>query len=172
MLARQDFNDDRKDAGEMGAGHTVTVLYEIVPPGELTRIDSETRDRPVVDPLRYQTAQPVAPAPPARPAAKTSYGDELLTVKVRYKLPEADVSDLIEQPVRPGGRAPDLAFAAAVAEFGMLLRDGQSPLNRWQDLTRRIRLLSVSNETAAERQALADLVELAAGLRKLNGPSR
>jgi Ca-activated chloride channel family protein len=171
VLARQDFNDDRKDAGEMGAGHTVTVLFEIVPPGELNRINAETKDRPVVDPLKYQTAGPVVPEPP-KPAVRNTYGDELLTVKVRYKLPEADVSNLIEQAVRPGGRAPDLAFAAAAAEFGMLLRDGQAPLDRWQDLTRRLRLMPVSNDTAAERQALADLVELAAGLRKLGGPSR
>jgi Ca-activated chloride channel family protein len=171
LLARQDFNDDRKDAGEMGAGHTVTVLYEIVPPGALNRIDAETGDRPVVDPLKYQTAEPAAPFPPRVPA-KNGYGEELLTVKVRYKLPEADVSELIEQSVKPGGRAPNLAFAAAAAEFGLLLRDGQSPLDRWQDLTRRIRLLPVSTDTAADRQALADLVDLAAGLRKLSGPSR
>lgn len=171
VLARQDFNDDRKDAGEMGAGHTVTVLFEIVPPGELKRIDPETKDRPVVDPLKYQAGGPVAPEPP-RPAARNTYGDELLTVKVRYKLPEADVSNLIEQAVKPGGRAPDLAFAAAAAEFGMLLRDEQAPIDRWQDLTRRLRLMPVSTDTAADRQALADLVELAAGLRKLSGPSR
>jgi Ca-activated chloride channel family protein len=166
LLARQDFNDDRKDAGEMGAGHTVTVLYEIVPPGEIAHVDAETRERPAVDPLKYQTPGPAVPEPP-RPAPKGRFGDELLTVKVRYKQPDGDVSQLIEQAVKPGGRAPDLAFAAAAAEFGMLLRDGQSPLDRWQDLTQRIKLLSVSSDAAGDRQALADLVDLAAGLRKL-----
>jgi Ca-activated chloride channel family protein len=163
-LARQDFNDDRKDAGEMGAGHSVTVLYEIVPPGAVAA--SDTSDRPLVDQLKYQ--QPDVPAPvPAAPSAKNAFGSELLTVKVRYKLPDADVSRLIEQAVKPGGRAPDLAFAAAAAEFGLLLRDAQLPLDRWQDLSRRLRSLEVTTDTAADRQALADLVDLAAGLRKL-----
>lgn len=163
-LARQDFNDDRKDAGEMGAGHSVTVLYEIVPPGAALGSDPDTGDRPLVDPLKYQ--QPDVPVP-APPPAKNTFGTELLTVKVRYKLPEADVSNLIEQAVKPGGRAPDLAFAAAAAEFGLLLRDSQLPIDRWQDLSRRVRSLDVTADNAAERQALADLVDLAAGLRKL-----
>jgi len=163
-LARQDFNDDRKDAGEMGAGHSVTVLYEIVPPGAVVATD--TGDRPLVDPLKYQQADVAAPAP-ATPPVKNVFGNELLTVKVRYKLPDADVSNLIEQAVKPGGRAPDLAFAAAAAEFGLLLRDSQLPIDRWQDLSRRLRSLEVTADTAADRQALADLVDLAAGLRKL-----
>src|SRR5262249_25450932 len=163
-LARQDFNDDRKDAGEMGAGHSVTVLYEIVPPGAALSSESTNGDRPRVDPLKYQQADAPSPAPPP---AKNAFGSELLTVKVRYKLPDGDVSDLIEQAVKPGGRAPDLAFAAAAAEFGLLLRDGQLPIDRWQDLSRRVRSLDVTADNAAERQALADLVDLAAGLRKL-----
>ncbi|HUL75134.1 MAG TPA: von Willebrand factor type A domain-containing protein [Vicinamibacterales bacterium] len=169
-LARQDFNDDRKDGGEMGAGHTVTVLFEIVPPGGQLRIDAETSDRPVVDPLKYQQGDvpPPAPPPPAKVPASTRYPSELLTVKVRYKLPGAEASDVMEKAVAmTSGRTTNLALAAAAAEFGLLLRDAQSPLDRWQDLTRRLKVMDVPADTAADRQSLADLVDLAAGLRRL-----
>jgi Ca-activated chloride channel family protein len=108
LLRNEDFNDDRKDAGEMGAGHTVTALYEIVPPG--VSIDAGG-----VDPLKYQQ--------PATPSAGAS-SDELMTVKVRYKAPDADDSRLLEVAVknRTGGMTPNAGFAAAVAEFAMLLR--------------------------------------------------
>jgi Ca-activated chloride channel homolog len=109
MLKKEDFNDDRKDAGEMGAGHVVTALYEIVPPG----VDAPGG----VDPLRYQDAEP-------RPQVASTNTTELMNVKVRYKAPDGDVSRLIEHPVREAGQrvTANLGFAAAVAEFGMLLR--------------------------------------------------
>jgi Ca-activated chloride channel homolog len=111
MLAHQDFNDDRKDAGEIGAGHTVTALYEIVPVGAAV-------DVPGVDPLKYQ--RPAAPAPGAS-------RDELMTVKLRYKAPDGNLSKLIAVPVknRTAEMSPNVGFAAAVAEFGMLLRDSE-----------------------------------------------
>jgi Ca-activated chloride channel homolog len=111
MLMNQDFNDDRKDAGEIGAGHTVTALYEIVPAGAEVNV-------PGVDPLKYQR-----PAPPATRVA----GDELMTVKLRYKAPDADVSKLIAVPVKNQSRemSGNIGFAAAVAEFGMLLRQSE-----------------------------------------------
>jgi Ca-activated chloride channel family protein len=113
LLANEDFNDDTRDAGEMGAGHTVTALYEIIPVG--VRSDAKVRG---VDALRYQ-----APAPAARPAP----GGELAFVKIRYKLPDGDASRLMEHPVRDTGAAAsrDLSFAAAVAGFGMLLRESE-----------------------------------------------
>ncbi|MEZ4849650.1 MAG: VWA domain-containing protein [Bacteroidia bacterium] len=112
MLAKEDFNDDTKDAGELGAGHTVTALYEIVPAG--SNIPFASAD----DDLRYT---PV----PVNYTARTS--DEIMTVKLRYKKPDADKSELIENPVQdkltPFERASEnLRFASAVAEFGMLLR--------------------------------------------------
>lgn len=112
LLADEDFNDDRKDAGEMGAGHTVTALYEIVPAG----LDSFL-GTPGVDPLRYQT--------PAAPAATESH--ELAFVRVRYKEPRGTESRLLERPVADALSAPshDFTFAAAVAGFGMLLRDSE-----------------------------------------------
>jgi Ca-activated chloride channel family protein len=111
MLMNQDFNDDLKDAGEIGAGHTVTALYEIVPAGAEVSV-------PGVDPLKYQR-----PAPSATRVA----GDELMTVKLRYKAPDGDVSKLIAVPVKNQSRelSGNIGFAAAVAEFGMLLRGSE-----------------------------------------------
>jgi Ca-activated chloride channel family protein len=113
LLANEDFNDDTRDAGEMGAGHTVTALYEIIPVG--VRSDAVVRG---VDSLRYRT-----PAPPASPAR----GSELAFVKIRYKRPGSETSRLMEHPVRDAAGAPsrDFTFAAAVAGFGMLLRDSE-----------------------------------------------
>jgi Ca-activated chloride channel family protein len=110
LLKAEDFNDDRKDAGEIGAGHTVTALYEIVPSGVPI-------DLPSVDALKYQAA----PAP-------AGGGDELATVKLRYKEPDGDTSRLLSMVVQDAGAAQassDLRFASAVVEFGMLLRDSE-----------------------------------------------
>jgi Ca-activated chloride channel family protein len=112
VMAKEDFNDDRKDAGEIGAGHTVTALYEIVPAGRWEAA-------PAVDPLKYQTVPE-----PSRAAAV----GELLTVKLRYKEPDEYASRLLTVPVPAGSgsietASGDFKFAAAVAEFGMLLRD-------------------------------------------------
>jgi len=112
VLAHQDFNDDTRDAGDIGAGHTVTALYEIVPPG----VDI---DVPGVDPLKYQ--------PPAG-RGQTSGSGELLTLKLRYKQPDSDHSARLDVPVEDSGQSfeeasADFRFAAAVAGFGMALRD-------------------------------------------------
>ena len=116
ILAAEDFNDDKKDAGEIGAGHTVTALYEVVPSSK-----AEV-DLPTVDPLKYQTV--------ARQDDDRSTRDELLTLKVRYKAPDADQSELLEFPSADVGNSfgqasPDFRFATAVASFGMLLRNSQ-----------------------------------------------
>jgi Ca-activated chloride channel family protein len=113
-LNKEDFNDDRKDAGEIGAGHTVTALYELVPPGKV-------QDLPGVDPLRYQTQ--------AGPSEAAESG-ETFTLKLRYKEPDGDKSQLLTFPVEDGGdtidaASPDVKFAAAVAQFGLLLRDSE-----------------------------------------------
>ena len=120
VLAHQDFNDDRKDAGEIGAGHTVTALYEVVPSG----VDMNA---PGVDPLRYQTSAETARTELDR-VEKAPHGNELMFVRLRYKKPAGKSSRLIEVPLvdRQGRFAeatPDFKFAAAVACFGMLLRD-------------------------------------------------
>ena len=114
LLRKEDFNDDTKDAGEIGAGHTVTAFYEIVPAGRGLPI-------PGVDPLRYQTPMSTT---------EVANSGELLTLKLRYKQPEGQTSQLLEFPVRDGDQAysqasQDFKFAATVASFGMILR--QSP---------------------------------------------
>ncbi len=113
MLKTEDFNDDKKDAGEIGAGHTVTALYEIVPTGQ------PVNGIPPVDELKYQ----ISDSAPVR-------SDELLTVKLRYKEPDGDTSRKIEIPLRNVERSfestsDDFRFATAVAGFGMLLRDSE-----------------------------------------------
>ena len=114
LLRNEDFQDDAKDAGEIGAGHTVTALYEIVPAGA----DFPT---PSVDPLKYQ-----------KPAALSAAagGNEFLTLKLRYKPPDGETSALLEFPVIDEGNeiaatSPDFKFAAAVASFGMILRESE-----------------------------------------------
>jgi Ca-activated chloride channel family protein len=115
MLNKEDFNNDRKDAGDMGSGHTVTALYEIVPAG----IKDDYAGS--VDPLKYQKPAPV-------PAERGS--DEMLTIKFRYKQngSEASKMDLVtvkDIPKDFKATTADFRFASAVAEFGMLLRDSQ-----------------------------------------------
>ncbi|MEK6643585.1 MAG: von Willebrand factor type A domain-containing protein [Planctomycetota bacterium] len=124
ILAAQDFNDDRKDAGEIGAGHSVTALYEIVPVGQ-------PMDVPSVDPLKYQRVEGAvsAASSEAKPAlTPTASNGESMTVKLRYKQPNGDVSKLIERPVMDSVRqvssaSNDFRWSAAVAAFGMILRD-------------------------------------------------
>ena len=113
MLAAEDFDDDEKDAGELGAGHSVTALYEVIPVG--VESDAEVRG---VGELRYQTTG-VAPTADA--------SDELLFVKLRYKEPNGAQSRLLSHPVSHeiGHASEDFRFAAAVAGFGMVLRDSE-----------------------------------------------
>ncbi len=119
LLANEDFNDDRKDAGELGAGHSVTALYEVIPVGVASRFEIRG-----VDPLRYQT-----------PGTRSPISDspELLFVRLRYKQPDGSESRLIEQPVLDASEAPstDLRFAAAVAGFGMILRESEYCGSEW-----------------------------------------
>jgi Ca-activated chloride channel family protein len=116
MLAKEDFNDDKKDAGELGSGHTVTALYEVIPAG----VNDEFLKK--VDDLKYQDNK--------KEITATANTDEILTVKFRYKAPDGDVSKLIEHAVIDRQTAitktsENFRFAASVAEFGMLLRDSE-----------------------------------------------
>ncbi len=109
-LNDEDFNDDKKDAGELGSGHTVTALYEIIPVGVKSNFTKE------VDDLKYQSQTIVGDS------------DELLTVKFRYKEPDKNTSQLIEQPLANDGTFDEdenLNWAATVASFGMVLRDSE-----------------------------------------------
>jgi Ca-activated chloride channel family protein len=121
LLNEEDFNDDTKDAGEMGSGHNVTALYELVPAGS----DETT---PGVDPLKYQK-QPVKNYN-RESFDNESYTDEYLTIKLRYKLPDGQTSRLLEKPVKGyisdiDDASENLRFAAAVSEFGMILRNSE-----------------------------------------------
>ena len=114
MLKREDFNNDKVDAGDIGSGHTVTAIYEIVPKNSQAALN---------DPLRYGSGGQ---------DQQTASGDELAFVKIRYKLPGEKDSKLITQPVKAADAlttidaAPqDARFATAVAAFGQLLRGGQ-----------------------------------------------
>ena len=111
MLKKEDFNNDKVDAGDVGAGHTVTALYELVPAGQPVSGPGD------VDSLKYQAE--------SEPIAESA---DLLTAKLRYKQPDGDVSTKLEFPlavsaVRPLGETRDFRFVAAVAGFGMLLRE-------------------------------------------------
>ncbi|MSR57221.1 MAG: DUF3520 domain-containing protein, partial [Planctomycetaceae bacterium] len=117
LLAAEDFNNDKKDAGEIGAGHTVTALYELIPAGAAATVAGESLAG--VDPLKYQ--QPGN-------ATIAADSDELFTLKLRYKQPDGDTSRLVEYPAIDRGistsqASADFTWAAAVASFGMLLRD-------------------------------------------------
>ena len=114
VLNKEDFNNDKKDAGELGSGHTVTALYEIVPAGVKTEFLKE------VDDLKYQKNK----------KAKTEDGNEIMNIKLRYKDVGSEVSKLIEHPVMGKqvaieNTSDNFRFAAAVAEFGMLLRNSE-----------------------------------------------
>jgi Ca-activated chloride channel family protein len=126
LLAAEDFNDDTKDAGELGAGHSVTALYEVVPVG------APSVDTGSVDPLRYSQpggadGEPGSEADRGSEVAFAEESDELMFVKLRYKAPDGERSRLIEHPVRERvvEASTDLRFAASVAAFGMLLRESE-----------------------------------------------
>lgn len=115
LLNKEDFNNDKKDAGELGSGHTVTALYEIIPVG----VENEFEEP--VDPLKY-----------VKPVKKnlSRNSAEWMTIKFRYKQPDGDISRLIEHPVRLGNTdirktSDDFRLAAAVAQFGMILRHSE-----------------------------------------------
>jgi len=150
-LANEDFNNDAKDAGEIGAGHSVTALYEVVPVGGAI-------PTPGVDPLKYQ--QPPATSSTMVPS------EELLTVKLRYKQPEGETSHLLEVPYTDRGTSwatasRDFKFAAAVAGFGMILR--QSPHRGTATLSGVLELARESGTIDAQgyRSEFLQLVETA-----------
>lgn len=114
LLNDEDFNDDKKDAGELGSGHSVTALYEVIPVGVKSNFSK-------VDDLKYQS-------PKKQPTTNTS--NEILTVKFRYKKPDSNTSQLIEHPlvdesIALSQASENFRWSAAVAGFGMLLRESE-----------------------------------------------
>ena len=157
MLAKEDFNDDKKDAGEMGSGHTVTALYEIIPVG----VNSDFLKG--VDSLKYQKN--------IVPLSKSSYTDEMMTVKFRYKTPDGEVSKLIEHPVLDKQitivkTSDNFRFASSVAEFGMLLRNSAFKSSSSFDNVLIMARKAKGNDEEGYRSEFVRLVESAQMLAK------
>jgi Ca-activated chloride channel family protein len=150
LLRDQDFNDDRKDAGEIGAGHTVTALYEIVPYGQ-------KYENPGVDPLKYQ--QPTQPSEMAN-------SNEMMTVKLRYKEPNEDQSKLIsvslaDSKTKLDSASADFKFSSAVAAFGMLLRDSKYKADASYNKVLELARNSIGADPQGYRSEFVQLVETA-----------
>jgi Ca-activated chloride channel homolog len=157
MLAKEDFNDDKKDAGELGSGHTVTALYEVIPVGV------ESKELNSVDELRYQN--------PGKKADVTTFAGELMNIKLRYKKPDGDVSKLIQHPVMDAGSSilqasENMRFAAAVAEFGMLLRNSAFKGDGGYNLVEQLASNAVTNDLEGYRKEFLELVKKAQALSK------
>ena len=117
LLKNEDFNDDKKDAGDMGSGHTVTAIYEIIPVG------TKSQYLKSIDKLKYQKSN-------EKPMEMVGNSDEVLTVKLRYKTPEGNNSELIEKAVKNETKSfentsENFRFSASVAEFGLILRGSE-----------------------------------------------
>ena len=156
-LADRDFNDDTKDAGEIGAGHTVTALYELVPVGA-PKSESDTA-APAVDPLKYQDRKP----------SDAAQSDEWLTVKLRYKLPDEDASTKFDKPVTVSQRdfekaSVDFRFAASVAAYGMLLRNSKYKGQATYPIALDIARNSLGRDQSGYRGEFVQLLEQAARL--------
>jgi Ca-activated chloride channel homolog len=161
LLADRDFNDDTKDAGEIGAGHTVTALYEIVPAGQKV-------ENPGVDELKY--------AQPAQPTQAAS-GNELLTVKLRYKEPDGNESKplsvgVVDSSASFQNASENFRFAAAVAEFGMLLRDSRYKGQASYDGALQLARASKGADLRGYRAEFVQLVEKAKSLSPRESASR
>jgi Ca-activated chloride channel family protein len=153
LLRDQDFNDDTKDAGEIGAGHTVTALYEVVPFGQKF-------ENPGVDPLKYQT--------PAQPSSMAN-SNELMTVKLRYKEPTRDESKLVSVSLadsrgKLGSASENFRFASAVAAFGMLLRDSKYKADATYNEVLELARASTGADRQGYRSEFVQLVETARAL--------
>lgn len=155
LLKDEDFNNDAKDAGEMGAGHTVTAFYEVVPAG----VKSDFTGK--VDDLKYQKTKPTP--------AVTNNSKELLTVKLRYKAPDGNTSKKIEQPLIDDKKekvSSDFRFASAVAMFGQLLRDSDFKGDATYDKVISLAKTSLDNDEKGYRREFIRLAETAEGLAK------
>lgn len=154
LLNKEDFNDDAKDAGEMGAGHVVTAFYEVVPVG----IKSDYAGK--VDDLKYQKVDD-------KKQRVYTNSDELLTVKLRYKQPDKDVSKKIELVVKDDKKnqvSPDFHFASAVAMYGQLLSDSDFKADASYEKVVALAKKGLNNDERGYRREFIRLVEAASGL--------
>jgi Ca-activated chloride channel homolog len=164
MLRAEDFNDDTKDAGEIGAGHTVTALYELVPPDKVPGLRLAG-----VDELRFSRAKAV----PQDAEAELS-----MNVKLKYKAPDAEKSEkAIEIGVKDEGReypqdSEEFKFAAAVAEFGLLLRNSPHKGSATFAAARELAESSRSSDPFGYRAEFVELVRKAEALSPAPNPAR
>jgi Ca-activated chloride channel family protein len=154
LLAKEDFNNDKKDAGDMGSNHTVTALYEIIPANA-----GEEEELPTVDPLRYQSQNPEKQSP--------AFSNELMFVKIRYKKPDEDSSNLMAVSVKANSKVAsnNMRFASAVAAFGMLLRNSAFKGNSNFKLVRSLATGSIDNNSDAYKKEFLELVKKAEHLQ-------
>ncbi|MBV4358463.1 vWA domain-containing protein [Pinibacter aurantiacus] len=154
ILAKEDFNNDKKDAGDMGSNHTVTALYEIIPFG--TEDDDELG---TVDPLRYQKQK--------AKKTSTSFSNELMFVKLRYKKPDEDNSKLFEVPVNANSQlaSSNIRFASAVAAFGMILRNSEFKGTSNYKLVKSLAQGSIDNNSDMYKKEFLELVKKAETLK-------
>lgn len=150
LLNKEDFNDDKKDAGELGSGHTVTALYEIIPAGVKSKYLKS------VDPLKYQQEK----------ISNESASNEILTVKFRYKKPTEETSQLIVHPLMDTEESFDktsgnFRFAAAVADFSMLLRNSEFKGESTFEQVLHIANNSLGNDEEGYRKEFVSLVKKA-----------
>jgi Ca-activated chloride channel homolog len=155
MLNKEDFNDDKKDAGELGSGHTVTALYEVIPAGVKSEFLKD------VDPLKYQKVK-----------TTPTTTNEILTVKFRYKKPDGNTSELIEHPVDDkfiafANTSDNFRFATAVASFGMLLRNSEFKGATGYEQVLRIAKEARGADAEGYRNEFVKLVRKAAVLSKV-----
>ena len=155
LLKDEDFNNDAKDAGDMGAGHTVTAFYEVIPVGGKNTYAGK------VDELKYQKKEKVS--------VKPTGSDELLTVKLRYKAPDKDVSRKIELPFvdnKGNNVSSDFRFASAVAMFGQLLRDSNFKGEATYDKVISLAKQGLDHDDKGYRREFVRLVEAAKGIQQ------
>lgn len=172
VLAAKDFDDDTKDAGEIGAGHSVTALYEVVLVGNEKTAAQPGQEAGV--PLKYQ--RPVAKPEEARPATdreltEAAQTGELCTVKLRFKEPTGDKSELMEfplkqEPKRFGAASENLRFASAVAAFGMVLRGSEHRGGASMSAVEEIASASLGKDANGYRAEFLDLIRKARQLGK------
>ncbi len=156
LLNKEDFNDDKKDAGELGSGHTVTALYELIPAGIK---DTMLKD---VDALRYQKIKPLS---------KRNFNDEVMNIKLRYKKADGDKSILIEHPLKDeniafNSTSDNFRFATAVAAFGMLLRNSEYKGVADFSTVRDMAQSAIANDEEGYRKEFINLVKKASSLKQ------
>jgi len=166
ILEAEDFHNDKKDAGEIGAGHTVTALYEIVP----VNVEEDDEVRTVVDDLKYQQRAPKETKPKSA-SYFSKENAELLTLKLRYKKPDGQTSKLSEFALTDDGKkfssaSTDFRFAASVASFGMVLKDSEYKGDFTFDRIREVAQAAKGEDKEGYRAEFLNLVKKAKELSR------